>query len=186
MTKPDARSSNGTPLFKTSCPDCGVERLIDARRQGGPCRSCSNKRRATHGLVGTPLFKLLNNIKSRCYYSTASGFKYYGGRGIRVCDEWLASPQSFVDWAMANGYSQGLELDRKDNDGPYAPWNCQFITHAKNSQKRRNARCDIEAAKNIRESLHGGMSVRAAAEKHGVPYMVVWHIKKGNTWKSQN
>jgi hypothetical protein len=122
-------------------------------------------------------------MEARCRYKSASGYKYYGGRGIRVCDEWLKDPASFVSWAVENGYRSGLEIDRKDVNGPYAPWNCRFISHVDNSRVRRNAKCDVERARVIKTALARGMPVPDAARAAGVPRMVAWHISKGNTWK---
>lgn len=180
-----ARSSNGTPLFRNPCPDCSTVRLSDRRRLGKPCMSCANKRRSTHGLCGHPLFKLLMGVRVRCEQPSATNYTYYGGRGIVICDEWRNNPAAFVAWAKENGYRPGLELDRRDTDGPYAPWNCQFITHVRNSQKRRNARCDLDRAAAVKAVLRGGASVRDAAASAGVPYMVAWHISKGNTWRGE-
>jgi hypothetical protein len=181
---PTARSSNGTPLFQNHCPDCGKNRMSDKRRIGKPCMACANKRRATHGLAGHPLYKLLQAIRVRCNYPSATNYAYYGGRGIYVCDEWESDPQAFVDWATENGYEKGLELDRIDVNGPYSPSNCRFLDHAQNSQLRRNAQCDIEKAKQVKRAIGEGKSVKDAAVLIGVPYMVAWHISKGNTWRN--
>ena len=55
-------------------------------------------------------------------------FKYYGGRGIAVCDEWLNDFQRFYDWAISNGYGHGLTIERVNCDGNYCPENCTWIT----------------------------------------------------------
>lgn len=183
VLKPDARSSNGTPLFLNPCPDCGVQRLGDRRKLGKPCAPCAMKRRATHGLSDHPLYRVLKNIEARCRYPSASNWAYYGGRGIRVCREWLDHPERFVRWALRNGWRPGLEIDRINNDGNYSPDNCQILNHAKNSRKRRNARCNEQQAHIVKASLKRGASVRQAARDAGVPYMSAWHIANGNTWK---
>lgn len=180
--QPVARSSNGTPLFECVCPDCGKIRHADKRKLGKPCISCANKRRSTHGLSNTRIYALLQGMKIRCTYPSATNFEYYGGRGITICDEWLSNPAAFAEWALENGYRKGVEIDRIDNDGPYAPWNCRFVSHAKNSRKRSNGKCDLTTAGRIRNSLAEGVSIKQAAAIHGVPYMVAWHISKGNTW----
>lgn len=181
---PAARSPNGTPLFENPCPDCGAPRLSDRRRLGKPCGACSNKRRATHGLVGHPLYKLLQGMRVRCEYPSATNYAYYGGRGIRVCAEWRDDPASFVAWAEANGYRPGLEVDRIDANGDYEPDNCRFVSHAKNSRRRRNARCTEAQAAMASQLLGRGLSVSAAAKEAGIPYMSAWHIAKGNTWRN--
>ena len=70
---------------------------------------------------------------SRCYKQTNNRYSVYGGRGIRVCKEWLSDKVSFYKWALENGYKEGLTLDRIDNDGNYEPSNCAWVTNKDNS-----------------------------------------------------
>lgn len=93
--------------------------------------------RKTHGLNGHPLYNLISNIKSRCYNKNRSNYKYYGGRGITVCDEWRNDPASFISWALDNKWEKGLEIDRINNDGSYSPENCRFVTRQINMGNRR-------------------------------------------------
>lgn len=66
-------------------------------------------------------------------------YKYYGGRGILVCEEWSKSSASFIKWAKENGYKEGLIIDREDNNGNYCPANCRFVTiQVSASNKRKN------------------------------------------------
>jgi len=74
------------------------------------------------------LYYLWQNINQRCYYKIAVNYKYYGGRGIRVCIRWRRSFKAFYNWAINNGYKKGLDLDRIDNNGNYTPSNCRFIS----------------------------------------------------------
>ena len=180
--EPVAKSSNGTPLFECVCPDCGKVRIQDKRKIGKPCMSCANKRRSTHGLTNTKLYRLLHNMIARCTYPSSSNYEYYGGRGIGVCDEWSKDPEAFVRWANDNGYHEDLEIDRIDVNGPYAPWNCRFISHLENSRLRRNTKGSMEIARKIRASVQDGMSIKAAAKMCDIPYMIAWHIVRGNTW----
>lgn len=180
---PDARSPNGTPLFRSLCPHCGAVRLLDRRKIGRRCRACAMASLATHGLSSHPLYWLLKQMQARCECPSASNYAYYGGRGIKVCDEWRNNPGAFVAWAEQNGYVSGLEIDRIDPDGDYEPGNCRFVTHADNSRARRNSRCDKDRAQTVREAIAAGASVSAAAKKAGVPYMTAWHISKGATWR---
>ena len=60
-------------------------------------------------------------MKQRCYNTNSQNFKYYGGKGVSVCDEWRNNSQAFYDWAMTHGYKDGLTLDRIDNGGHYEP-----------------------------------------------------------------
>jgi hypothetical protein len=77
---------------------------------------------------------------ARCYNPDKDGFRFYGGRGITVCEEWKNSFQAFYKWATDNHWNSGLDVDRRDNDGNYSPSNCRLITHKENCRNtRKNA-----------------------------------------------
>ena len=84
----------------------------------------------------TRLYRSWIAMKQRCLNVNNIAYKYYGGRGIRVCDEWENDYLAFKEWASVNGYANNLTIDRINNDGNYKPSNCQWITQAKNNQKR--------------------------------------------------
>ena len=85
-----------------------------------------------------PLRGVWCSMKARCYNVKNKAYKNYGGRGIEVCDEWRYASKTFFDWALSNGWQQGLELDRKDNNGNYCPSNCRFVTPMGNARNRRS------------------------------------------------
>jgi hypothetical protein len=78
------------------------------------------------------LYKVYHALKARCYNPKNAGFKRYGGRGIRVCDAWLNDVALFAEWSITNGYQEGLEIDRINNDGNYEPTNCRWVTQTEN------------------------------------------------------
>lgn len=86
------------------------------------------------------LYRRYRHMKERCCNKNSKSYENYGGRGIKVCDEWLDSYEAFESWCLANGFADGLAIDRIDNDGPYAPDNCRFVTPAQNNQNRRSTR----------------------------------------------
>ncbi|MET4072968.1 hypothetical protein [Hymenobacter sp. UYCo722] len=73
----------------------------------------------------------------RCYSENWVNYPSYGGRGITVCPEWVTDKTAFVAWALANGYREGLTLDRIDNDGHYEPSNCRFVSRKQQQRNRR-------------------------------------------------
>lgn len=76
-------------------------------------------------------------MRSRCYRESSAGYRYYGGRGIRVCDAWRDESDAFMGWGLANGYALGLTLDRIDPDKDYSPDNCRWIPRSENSARAR-------------------------------------------------
>lgn len=78
-------------------------------------------------------------MMERCTNPNCVGYKQYGARGIAVCQEWVDSPQAFVDWALANGFSPELQIDRIDNDKGYSPDNCRWVTARENIRNRSNS-----------------------------------------------
>ena len=77
-----------------------------------------------------------SNMIQRCYNPNSTYYPRYGGRGITVCEEWRNSRNSFKRWAIANGYADGLTLDRIDNDQGYSPSNCRWVTIRANCNNR--------------------------------------------------
>jgi len=95
-----------------------------------------DRRGFVHGMSGTPLYIVWISMKQRCYYTNAIRYQNYGGRGIKVCNKWKHNFVNFYNWALSNGWEEGLQLDRIDNDGNYNPSNCKFSTPKENSNNR--------------------------------------------------
>lgn len=95
----------------------------------------------THGLHNTGIYRVHQGMLNRCRNEKLKSYDRYGKRGIYVCDEWNSSGEGFMrfyEWAMANGYQEGLSIDRIDNDGPYAPWNCRWTTMKVQANNKSN------------------------------------------------
>ena len=91
-----------------------------------------------HGLSRTRLHYAWTDMKTRCLNPNATAYHLYGGRGIKVCDDWKHSFESFRDWALANGFDEKLTLDRIDVNGNYEPCNCRWISHKQQCRNRRS------------------------------------------------
>ena len=96
-----------------------------------------NKSNYKHGGKGAKLYEVWCSMKGRCFNNKDKAFKYYGGRGITICDEWLEFIP-FRDWSLNNGYQEGLEIDRRNTNGNYNPENCRWITKLENIKNRRD------------------------------------------------
>lgn len=126
------------------CPYCGKE--FDAvmyEVKNGHTKSCGCYKVAwgkvvrKHGESATRLYKIYYSMLSRCSNTNAVSYRFYGGKGIIVCEEWVSDYFIFKKWAIENGYNESLEIDRINPDGNYEPSNCRWITIMQNRQNTR-------------------------------------------------
>lgn len=125
--------------------DCGTEQEIPtgSLKFGSThmCRACvakyfkENPTKATHKGSGTKLYRVYYAMHQRCENKKTRNYKRYGGRGIKVCEEWSGENGflNFREWAYANGYKEGKEIDRINNDDGYSPQNCRWATKIENA-----------------------------------------------------
>jgi hypothetical protein len=129
---------NKGSLFLCAC-DCGTTKSIRgshlAREQTRACRKCSARgRNKKHGMTGTPVYQAWQNMKDRCCNPKNPGYADYGGRGIKVCDRWLAFLNFYADMGDR---PDGLSLDRIDPNGDYEPANCRWADNFVQQQNKR-------------------------------------------------
>lgn len=162
--------------------DCGNTKLVvGGNLTKGLTKSCGCLRKETarnratkHGLCGTKLYDVYNNMKKRCYDSKSDHYKWYGAENKGICEEWLGKDGFIVfsDWALKNGYEDGLEIDRKDNSKGYSPDNCRWVTSKQNCRNKRN-----------NHLITIGEETKALAEWceiYNAPYSrVSWRVQKG-------
>jgi hypothetical protein len=159
---PNVRLPSGQVNRMILCKcDCGKEKVIRlVHLKNNKIRSCGCLNgRERHGLSSTKLYKVWLGIRNRCYRPSYSEWHLYGGKGIKLCDEWNNSFHAFYDWCLANGWKDGLHTDRIDSNKDYEPTNCRFVTPLVNV-------CNISTT--IYAKHNGGMaSLRLLVEQAG-------------------
>jgi len=102
--------------------------------------SKGNKLGIKHGFttngIKHPLWKIWRSMRNRCLNEKSEHWARYGGRGIKICEEWVDFI-NFYNWAI-NKWRQGLQIDRINNDGNYEPENCRFVTNKENANNKSN------------------------------------------------
>lgn len=153
--------------------ECGEQKTV--RTDGltsGNVQSCGclkkeqDRRNLTanhsHKLSGTKLWHTYYSMLDRCYDKNNERYEIYGGRGIRVCDDWKNSFTSFSEWALQNGYQDKLTIDRINNNGDYEPSNCRWSTQKEQARNRSS---------NLMIKLNGElMTLIELSEKMEIPY----------------
>ena len=124
--------------------DCGnFKEASSILLRKGTTKSCGcllKKGNPTHGKCNTRLHTIWDKMKARCYNKNSTAYKNYGGRGIKVCQEWLDDFMNFYNWSMNNGYQEGLTIDRIDSDSSYEPNNCRWTDRKTQNRNRRNTK----------------------------------------------
>jgi hypothetical protein len=135
-------------LFECDCENKTRKEIILSDVKSNKSKSCGcliarkttpNKKKKQN--QRKKIYNVWRHMKNRCYNPCYKNYHRYGGRGVIVCDEWLEGFKNFYDWTMSNGYTDGLELNRINNDGIYKCDNCNWVdrkTQMNNTSKNIN------------------------------------------------
>lgn len=135
----DKRPAHGSKVYLMECTVCGALRelrKIDAIKVDSCKHICIGGRRSVkHGTwKNKRIAEIFHGMTYRCYKEDSKSYKFYGAKGIKVCDEWLNDPSKFEKWAIENGYQDDLTIDRIDSNKDYEPSNCRWVPKKLNSQ----------------------------------------------------
>ena len=120
-------------LYTATCSICGTEvkhKLIYLKRKNKKCRHHVRP----IGIKNPRIKKIFQEMRSRCENPSEKSYKWYGAKGIKVCDEWIDSPSEFERWAINSGYKNDLTIDRMDETKGYSPDNCRWVTSEDNAK----------------------------------------------------
>jgi hypothetical protein len=135
-------------MFHVRCKECGWE--TDKQfRHIKLTQACKHKILGDVYLNTDTLWsnkrlkEIFRGMKCRCYDVHNKNYKWYGAKGIKICDEWLNNPSSFEDWALNNGYKDSLTIDREDSTQDYSPQNCRWVTLEDNSKYKSTTKITV-------------------------------------------
>lgn len=150
------KDNGGHALYKGICNECGFERIArhNHLKRTSECKhiglngkfinyeiSWNNKR----------IQKTFNDMRQRCYDENNKNYKWYGAKGIKICNEWMDNPHLFEEWALQNGYEDNLTIDRINEDKDYCPNNCRWITNSQNAKYKSTT-----SLINVNGEVHSG------------------------------
>ena len=141
VLEPVKRSNYAGILWRCVC-DCGNETITTGSKlRSGHTQSCgclglqhATEAKIKHGKTGTAIYAVWSAMRQRCSNSKNKAFRWYGGKGVKVCEDWL-NFKNFYDWAISHGYAPNLTIDRLDANGNYEPSNCEWVTKSENSRR---------------------------------------------------
>lgn len=133
------KDNDGHILYKGVCKECGFERIAryNHLERVTECRHVGlNGKFINYETKWSNLRikNIFNQMKKRCYNENDKAYRWYGAKGIKICDEWINNPCLFEEWAMQSGYEDDLTIDRINENKDYSPSNCRWITNPQNAK----------------------------------------------------
>lgn len=137
MYECDFKSNDGHRMFHVKCSECGWEtnkqmhqiKYVTTCHHVDLCGNYISNYQWKNPRIG----KIYKGIKTRCYNQNDKSYRWYGGKGIKLCEEWAKNPRGFEEWSLAHGYQDNLTIDRLESDKDYCPENCRWLPLDKNT-----------------------------------------------------
>lgn len=137
--------------------DCGKICTVQGNNlKNGNTKSCgcykkenSAKLLHKHGKKNSRLYSIYHGMKKRCYNKNSHNYFNYGGRGIKICQDWLDDFMNFYNWSIQNGYNDNLSIDRINNNGNYCPENCRWTSRTVQNINQRTRKDNKTGTKGI-------------------------------------
>lgn len=145
VEKMSCKDNDGHALYKGICVECGTERVARLNDLKATI-NCGHKRLGSKNTSkqikwnNERLSNIFTGIKRRCYNEKCREYRWYGQKGIKICDEWLNNPKLFEDWAINSGYTDNLTINRLDEDKDYCHENCEWVTNEDNARYKSTTR----------------------------------------------
>lgn len=181
---PSHKDSRGEWRWRCQC-ECGnISVVAGYKLRSGHTTSCGCVQSAwrkrgpthTHGMTNTRLYNTWCNMKARCSNTKNYEYHAYGGKGVRVCPDW-SKFEAFYEWAIANGYEDGLTIDRIDVNGDYSPDNCRWATQAVQSLNRTDNHLVTAFGKT--------QTIKEWADEYGLKYDTLERRLNGYHWPAE-
>jgi hypothetical protein len=180
---------NKNTVFKCIC-DCGNEKIIKGLwltfGQNKSC-GCSQYKVKTVPNRDHPLYHVWKGMKARCRDKKHASYKNYGARGVKVCLEWANDFLAFYNWAIANGWEKGLQIDKEIKSAQmklppllYCPETCCFVSQKQNGRNNRNCKLDEQKVKEI---LQSPLTHKELAFKYSVSKSTIQKVKLKVSWQ---
>ena len=182
---------HGCAMWYCQCDCGGYKAVAGVSLRRGDTKSCgcilaanNSLQKRKHGESHSSLYRIWKGMNQRCYNSNHKWFARYGGRGIAVCDEWRNDYTAFRNWALSNGYTDNLTIERVDNDKGYSPENCSWENMTTQSRNRRTTKlADYSVALIKRYLSKNIMTHKEISKLFGVTESAISCIATGKTWR---
>jgi len=155
---------------------------IKHKRHTDRCNKCKGIK---HNMSNSDIYHVWQQMKDRCYNPNSKAYRFYGGKAVSICKEWLVF-EAFATWAFLNGYQENLTIDRIESNGDYTPLNCRWIAQSENSYRmahrtnfgnNKRIKISIDDASEICEAYDTDMFIHNDFAKfHHVSISCINHI----------